>query len=195
LRTILDLIDQLISNRPPLLAVKFNRLPAAKRLHYSRRVHMSVIRELQNGKNKRFSNKFGGHRGGDYVEVYGKEKRTQNFLQDELRCELLELGESAVCVTDKSTNSRAIEKERTAVEKIIAKLALEPGEYTAEVDAVGDVHIRLGANITSFSTTLIVRNGQIVCAFSDEFEEPEDPFLAYYERLRHNDEFDREYAY
>jgi hypothetical protein len=173
----------------------FNLLPAAQRLHHSRRVHMRVLRTLQNGKTKRFSNKFGGYCNGVLVDVYGKEKRTQNVLQNELRSELLELGESAVCVTDRSNNKQVIEKERTAVEKIVARLDLEPGEYAAEVDGCGDVHIRLAANIANFATTLIVRDGQIVCAFSDEIEEPEDPFLAFYDRLRRNEEFEREYAY
>ena len=117
------------------------------------------------------------------VDVYSKAKREQNALQRELQSELLQLQESAVCVNCKLDAGCLVEKDKTAVEKLIAKLDLGPGEYSVEVDASGDVHIRLGLNVSSCATTLIVRDGQVVCAYCDEVEEPDDPFARFMERL------------
>ena len=126
---------------------------------------MSVIQMLQNGKTKRCSDKFGGANKGCYCEGFRRHKRQQNVCQHEMTGELLEFSESVVCVKA-SGDWQSIEKERIAVEKVVADLDLLPGEYTAEIDASGDVHIWLGANISICNINLVVRDGKIIAAHS-----------------------------
>jgi hypothetical protein len=144
---------------------------------------MSEILVLQNGRYTRISDRIGGANKRPRVAAYNRAKRERNSFRRELEFELSEIQAAAVCSDDEDWGDGwyrgdgwLLRSEKEAVDKIVARLGLEPSGYTAKFDfSSGDVHIRLSVDSMNIVTTLVVHEGRLSNAISEELEEPDEP--------------------